>query len=121
MDDIFPEKCQDFASVTYIDIGGVEMAGMSRKEAVSATDPDWDRYCLLREDGAETYRCVETAANLSASTEETRLQAYWRHYKTHIEPYTRWTVNRKLFNQTVQYPDPREAAVELVAASHWPS
>jgi len=90
------------------------MVGMSRKEAVSATDPDWDRYCLLREGGAETYRCVETAANLSASTEETRLQAFWRHYKTHIGPYTRWTVNRKLFDQTGQCPDPREASAELV-------
>jgi RNA polymerase sigma factor (sigma-70 family) len=90
------------------------MASMSLEEAVSATDPRRDRYCLLREDGTDIYRCAETAANLGARAEETRLQAYWLHYKAHIQSYTRWAVGRKMFDPTLQYPDPREATAELV-------
>lgn len=90
------------------------MANVSLEEAVSATDPTRDRYCLLHDYGMDVYRCAETAANLGAVAEETRLQAYWLHYKTHVEPYTRWSANKRMFDPTVQYPDPQEAAAELV-------
>jgi RNA polymerase sigma factor (sigma-70 family) len=104
----------DFAACYVYNNGGVEMARMSIEQAVSAADPKRDRYCLLHDDGAEIYRCAETAANLGATAEATRLQAYWLHYKTHIEPYTQWAGNRKLFDPTVQYSDSREGAAELV-------
>ena len=90
------------------------MANMSREKAVSATVPERDRYCLLRDKGSEDYRCAETATNLGATAAETRLQAYWLHYKTHIEPYARWAENRGLFDPTVRYLAPRKAAAELV-------
>jgi len=90
------------------------MPAVSLKEAVSATDPKRDRYCLLHKDGTEIYRCAETAANLGSTVEEKRLQAYWLHYKVHIQSYTRWAVRRKLFDPTIQYPSLWEATAELV-------
>lgn len=90
------------------------MANMSIEKAVSATVSERDRYCLLRDEESEDYRCAETATNLGATAAETRLQAYWLHYKTHIEPYARWAWNRKLFDPTVRYLAPLEAAAELV-------
>jgi RNA polymerase sigma factor (sigma-70 family) len=112
--DTFPSECQIFPPATYTIDGGVEMVSMSLEKAVSATDPKKNRYCLLQEDGTEIYRCAETAANLGATAEETRLQAFWLHYKTHVEPYTRWAAGKNMLDPTVQYPDPREAAAELV-------
>jgi len=90
------------------------MVKMGLEKAVSTTDSNRDRYCLLRDDEIETYRCVETAANLGAMAEETRLLAYWHHFQTHVVPYTKWAASKKLFDPTMRYPDPYEGAAELV-------
>jgi len=90
------------------------MAEMCLETAVPAPDYARKRYCLLRDDEIEAYRCAETAANLGATEEGTRLRAYWLHFKTHVGPYTEWALKKRLFDPTVRYPDPREGATELV-------
>jgi RNA polymerase sigma factor (sigma-70 family) len=90
------------------------MVKMTLERAVSTADPRRKRYCLLRGDETEMYRCTEAAAKLGAKEKETRIPAYWLHFKTHIKPYTRWARNRRLFDPTAQYSDPLDGAAELV-------
>jgi len=90
------------------------MATMCRQRAVSTPDPGGKRYCLLRSGECEAYRCVETAGNLEAEEEETRLGAYWWHYMTHVETYTQWAEGRRYLDPTARHPDRREGASELV-------
>ena len=90
------------------------MARMSIKAAVSAPDSGGNRYCLLPDNERTAYRCAETAANLGAPVEETRVRAYWLHYMTHVESYTDWACGKRLFDPTAHYPDPRDGAIELV-------
>lgn len=90
------------------------MAEMCREKAVSAPDHAARRYCLLRGREREAYRCSETAENLGAEEEDTRVQASWSHFKSHVEVYTIWAKNNRLFDPTAQFSDPGEAAAELV-------
>ena len=90
------------------------MATMCRQRAVSTPDPGRERYCLLCGGESEAYRCVETAGDLGAEEEETRLRAYWWHYMTHVETYTQWAERRKYFDPTTRHPDRRDGAIELV-------
>ena len=90
---------------------GVEIAEMALYEAVSASLPR-PKYCLLSESEAREYDCVETARRLSAEDEDTRLQASWHHYLTHIEAYVRWARNRKRFDVTYRHQELRHESTE---------
>jgi len=90
------------------------MVDMCQSRAVSAPVSTRKRACLLQEQEWAAYRCAETAADLGAATEEKRLQAFWLHYKTHVERYIAWATRKHLIDATVRYPDPAEGAAELV-------
>jgi RNA polymerase sigma factor (sigma-70 family) len=71
-------------------------------------------YCLLVDEEREAYRCAETAEALGATAAGERLQAYWNHFKTHLEVYVQWAKNRYLFDPTVHFDDLQERGIDLV-------
>jgi len=72
------------------------------------------RYCLLNDKERAAYRCAETAETLEAVTVDERLQAYWHHFKTHIEAYSQWAQRKHLFDPTFHFKDVREKVTDLV-------
>ena len=91
-----------------------EVTEMALRRAVSTALPR-PPYCLLSEDEAREYDCVETARRLSAEDEDTRLQALWHHHQTHVDAYVRWARNRNRVDATYKNEElRRESARDIV-------
>lgn len=92
------------------------VAKMPLSGAVS-TDVPVDRrpaYCLLSTSEWATYRCLETARELSDAGEDVRTRAFWRFFKAHEPFLARWAERNHYYDQTLRYPDPFDMASELV-------
>lgn len=81
-----------------------EVTEVALSRAVSTALPR-PQYCLLSENEAREYDCVQTARRLSAEDEDTRLQAYQLHFQTHVERYTDWARRKAFFDPTYKYPE----------------
>lgn len=95
------------------------MKSMILEEAVSTPDSDSESqsqvFCLLSAEARSEYQCAETARALSSLDENVRIQAYWQHYKTHVQSYKAWASYHGLFDPTLRYEDPLDCSEEIVA------
>lgn len=92
------------------------VAKMPLSGAVSTDVPVERRpsYCLLSTSEWATYRCLETARELSDAGDDVRTRAFWRFFKAH-EPFLAcWAERNHYYDQTLRYDDPLDIASELV-------